>query len=159
MASFPPIARPCPLRFLRMPEPGRDWCTFCEKRVHDLDRMGDTERDALLARGGDVCVAYRVMRQALTLVAGGGVAAALATGCGDTPPAPASRVDRDSRAPVVRASAAESFADTVMVAGGIGPHVEDREGLTHRTLADLRRELAEFSAPPEVRTPKEPQDP
>jgi len=78
MASFPPIQSPCPLRFRALPEPGRDYCTFCEKRVHNLDRMSEAERAALFGRGGSICVAYTVQRAALGALAGAGVATALA---------------------------------------------------------------------------------
>jgi len=78
MASFPSITSPCPLRFRRLPEPGRDYCTFCCKRMHNLDLMSEAERAALLGRGGSVCVAHSVQRAAVTALAGAGIAAAVA---------------------------------------------------------------------------------
>ncbi len=79
MANFPPITSPCPLRWRALPEPGRDYCTFCERRVHNLDRLSEAERSALLAsRSGSVCVAYTVQRAAISVIAGAGIAATLA---------------------------------------------------------------------------------
>ena len=79
MANFPPITSPCPLRWRALPEPGRDYCTFCEKRVHNLDRLSEAQRSALLAsRSGSICVAYTVQRAAISVIAGAGIAATLA---------------------------------------------------------------------------------
>jgi hypothetical protein len=78
MTGFPRITSPCPLRFRALPEPGRDWCRFCEKRVHNLDLLSEDERAALLARGDAICVAYTLKRAASVALAGAGVAATLA---------------------------------------------------------------------------------
>jgi hypothetical protein len=77
MTSFPPIRVRCPLRFRALPEPDRDWCGFCQKRVHNLDLMSESERRALLARGDSICVAYTVKRAATAVAASAGVATAL----------------------------------------------------------------------------------
>ncbi len=78
--SFPKIDSPCPLRFGALPEPGRDFCARCERRVHNLDRLSAAERRTFLAScGGPVCVAYtRAVPRALgAALAAAGVAAAL----------------------------------------------------------------------------------
>ena len=78
MARVPVITSPCPLRWKSMPSAGMDFCGQCSRRVHNLDGMNDTERQAFFAAcSGEVCVAYTVRRSsALAGVLGLGVAAA-----------------------------------------------------------------------------------
>ena len=58
---FPKIHSPCPRRLSELPQPGRDLCSLCERRVHRLDTLSEPERRALLAKSeGPICVAYRL---------------------------------------------------------------------------------------------------
>jgi hypothetical protein len=80
LASYPKIDSPCPMRWTALPESGRDFCTRCEKRVYNLDRMSTDERKSFLSKcRGPVCVAYSVSpRPVLShTIASIGVAAAL----------------------------------------------------------------------------------
>jgi hypothetical protein len=80
MSSFPKIDSPCPLRWKSAPSAGRDFCTQCHRRVHNLDAMSEAERHALLAGcETDICVSYSVPRRRLA-AAGIGLAAALSFG-------------------------------------------------------------------------------
>lgn len=96
MPSFPHIDSPCPFRADEAPQPGRDHCGHCDRKVHNLDGMSEERRRAFLAGcSGKVCVAYTVHRSAQrrNLALGAGLAASLA-GSGavmaqDTPTVPA----------------------------------------------------------------------
>lgn len=80
MALFPKIDSPCPLRWKEMPSAERNFCTLCQRKVHNLDRMTAAQRrDFLASCSGEVCVAYTVPRRrsALPSAAGLGLAAAL----------------------------------------------------------------------------------
>jgi len=115
--SFPKIDSPCPLRFGALPEPGRDFCTRCERRVHNLDRMSASERRAFVAAcEGPVCVAYTARRLGVA-VAAAGLAAALQA-------APARAGDLDTNGVPAPEAAAEEPApcpitDEVIVMGSI----------------------------------------
>jgi hypothetical protein len=88
MSSFPKIDSPCPLRWKSAPSAGRDFCTQCRRRVHNLDAMNEAERRALLAGcETDICVSYSVPRRRIA-AAGIGLAAALSFGAAaaDVPP-------------------------------------------------------------------------
>ncbi|MEO8670838.1 MAG: hypothetical protein ABI411_05950 [Tahibacter sp.] len=81
MAHVPTIDSPCPIRWNAMPTAERNFCTQCERKVHNLDGMSDGQRREFLAAcSGSVCVAYTVRpaRSALSTRAGLGLAAALA---------------------------------------------------------------------------------
>ena len=66
MPKVPVITSPCPLRFNGAPRPGQDFCGQCQRRVHNLDGMSDSERHAFFAAcSGEVCVAYTVKRPML----------------------------------------------------------------------------------------------
>ncbi|HSX62399.1 MAG TPA: hypothetical protein VLF18_19615 [Tahibacter sp.] len=82
MSSFPKIDSPCPLRWKSAPEAGRDFCTQCRRRVHNLDALDDAQRRALLAGcETDICVSYSVPRRRFAPAAAGlGLAAALSFG-------------------------------------------------------------------------------
>jgi len=70
MARVPVITSPCPLRWAGPPQPGMDFCGQCQRRVHNLDLMSESEREAFL--GGcteKVCVSYTVRRTARIPVA------------------------------------------------------------------------------------------
>src|ERR1700748_110730 len=70
MARVPVITSPCPLRWAGAPQPGRDFCGHCQRRVHNLDLMSLPEREAFLTGcSGDVCVSYTVKRTARLPVA------------------------------------------------------------------------------------------
>lgn len=80
MALFPKIDSPCPLRWKEMPSAERNFCTLCQRKVHNLDGMTTAQRrDFLASCSGEVCVAYTVPRRrsALPAAAGLGLAAAL----------------------------------------------------------------------------------
>jgi hypothetical protein len=63
MARVPVITSPCPLRWKTMPSAGRDHCGQCDRQVHNLDGMNDTERASFFAAcSGEVCVAYTIRR-------------------------------------------------------------------------------------------------
>lgn len=66
MSRVPVIDSPCPYRVASMPIPGRDHCGHCDRKVHNLDGMNRSEREAFLfGCNGKVCVAYTVHRQAM----------------------------------------------------------------------------------------------
>ena len=139
MAGFPPIMSPCLLRWRALPEQRRDYCTFCEKRVHNLDRLSEPERDALLAsHSGSICVAYTVQRAAISVIAGAGIAATLAA-------APAG-----AEAPAIEDAYAQMKHDLSLFPISVGgtmafePNILDREAF-ERALAG---KPAEFVAPP-----------
>lgn len=80
MALFPRIDSPCPLRWKEMPSAERNFCTLCQRKVHNLDGMTTAQRRDFLANcSGEVCVAYTVPRRrsAAAAAAGLGLAAAL----------------------------------------------------------------------------------
>jgi hypothetical protein len=65
MAKIPVITSPCPLRFNSMPQSGKDFCGQCKRRVHNLDGMDDSQREAFFAAcSGEVCVSFSVRRSA-----------------------------------------------------------------------------------------------
>jgi hypothetical protein len=101
--SFPKIDTPCPLRWKEMPSAGRDFCTLCERRVHNLSTMSTDERRAFLAScSGEVCVAYTVPRKPVRAAAAGlGLAAALCLtpALASDPPAAMSPVTQQSLLP------------------------------------------------------------
>jgi hypothetical protein len=79
MARVPKITSPCPLRWAAAPQPGMDFCGHCQRRVHNLDLMSDSERTAFLEGcSGSVCVSYTVKRAARIPVALGVSLAAVA---------------------------------------------------------------------------------
>lgn len=64
MSLFPKIDSPCPLRWKTLPSAERNFCTLCERKVHNLDGMNVEQRKAFLAAcSGDTCVAYSVPRR------------------------------------------------------------------------------------------------
>ena len=80
--QYPKIDSPCPLRLRQAPQPGRDLCTHCQRRVHRLDLLDEAERRALLANSqAPICVAYAVPRSPQRLArAAAGVGLAVAMG-------------------------------------------------------------------------------
>ena len=59
--KFPKIDLPCPLHFNALPTAGKDFCTHCERKVHNLSGMTEVQRRQFLAScSGKVCVAYSV---------------------------------------------------------------------------------------------------
>ena len=64
MSRFPIIDSPCPFRFASRPQPGRDHCGHCDRQVHNLDGMSNSQREAFMRScQGKVCVAYTVQRK------------------------------------------------------------------------------------------------
>lgn len=82
MAKLPVITSPCPLRMSTKPGAGRDQCSLCKRRVHDLDAMTDAQRESFIANcSGEVCVVYTVRRPIATPVRlRSGIAAAAVLG-------------------------------------------------------------------------------
>ena len=61
--KFPKIDSPCPIRWSSLPTAERNFCTHCERRVHNLSGMTEVQRRQFLAScDGKVCVAYTVPR-------------------------------------------------------------------------------------------------
>jgi hypothetical protein len=59
MAEYPKIDSPCPIKWTSLPEAGNNFCKLCERSVHNLSAMTQTERKAFMAScTGSVCVAY-----------------------------------------------------------------------------------------------------
>ena len=81
MARIPLITSPCPLRWASLPEAGRDHCGQCDRKVHNLDGMSASQREAFLGGcSGKVCIAYtaNVKRQRRNVALGAGLMAAMA---------------------------------------------------------------------------------
>jgi hypothetical protein len=61
MARVPVIETPCPIANRPLPVGAADHCTQCDRTVHNLDRMSESQRRAFMsACSGKVCVAYTV---------------------------------------------------------------------------------------------------
>lgn len=96
MARVPVITSPCPLRIKSAPQPGKDFCGHCERRVHNLDLLSEAKREEFLAGcSGKVCVSYTVRRTSrMPLAIGMGLAAvALAGAVGAADQAPVTMPD------------------------------------------------------------------
>ena len=64
--EFPKIESPCPLRVAALPSAGRDFCSSCERTVHNLSAMSSEQRRTFMSScDGKVCVAYSVPVSAL----------------------------------------------------------------------------------------------
>lgn len=76
----PKIDSPCPLRWTALPTADRNFCTRCERKVHDLSGMTQLQRREFFAScSGKVCIAYTLPpARKSTLRVGLGVAAAIA---------------------------------------------------------------------------------
>ena len=142
---YPKIVGPCPLRFDSAPEPGRDYCSHCERRVVNLDALAAAARAAFLAGcTGKVCVSYAVPRRRTVhrLAAQVALAAAIAS-------APAAMAED---------VAEEEVLELVMLVGGIEPDREaawvDADAAAEAALptvaaGDLLRDTARFIEPPQ----------
>ena len=61
--KFPKIDSPCPLRWKALPTADKNFCTQCERQVHNLSDMTEQQRRQFLAScNGKVCIAYTVSR-------------------------------------------------------------------------------------------------
>lgn len=61
MAMFPKIQSPCPYRGDLSAVMDGDMCRMCERQVHDLTALTDTQRIAFFAGcAEEVCVSYRL---------------------------------------------------------------------------------------------------
>lgn len=98
MARAPVITSPCPLRWSKAPQPGNDFCGQCQRRVHNLDGMSMSEREAFFSGcSGEVCVSYTVRRPLRAAIAlGAGLAAAAALSGSASAEAPPAEVMPDS---------------------------------------------------------------
>lgn len=81
--KVPKITSPCPIRFNSMPRAGADFCSMCERKVHNLDGMTTKQRETFFAScSGEICVAYTVRRAptvaAISLAAMSAIAGAAA---------------------------------------------------------------------------------
>jgi hypothetical protein len=92
MSRVPLISSPCPFRWNSAPQPGQDFCGHCQRQVHNLDFMSQSEREAFLSGcSGKICVSYTVRRPVRTSIALGAslaAAAALSGSAGAQAPAP-----------------------------------------------------------------------
>lgn len=138
MPAFPKIDSPCPLRWKTQPAAGRDFCSQCRRRVHNLDAMCEAERRALLAGcETDICVSYSVPRRRM---AAAGLAVALSFGAAATePPADRSPVEKPALVPSVPSAdcPTEEQAELLeIMVGGIS-HAREAEWHTASDLPDL----------------------
>jgi len=79
MARVPVISSPCPLRWSAAPQPGKDFCGQCQRRVHNLTGMTEAQRESFFAEcSGKVCVSYTVrLPRPINSKVGVGLAASL----------------------------------------------------------------------------------
>jgi hypothetical protein len=64
MAQYPKIDSPCPIKGRERAETGIDFCKVCERSVHNLSAMTESERKRFMAScTGPVCVSYTVKRK------------------------------------------------------------------------------------------------
>lgn len=85
MASFPKIESPCPLRLTALPDAGKNYCSMCERKVHNLSAMTQFERSIFMRScTGKVCVAYSipVVSAKTVAMAGVGLSVAMWLGAG-----------------------------------------------------------------------------
>jgi hypothetical protein len=163
MSSFPKIDSPCPLRWNSAPAAGRDFCTQCRRRVHNLDAMSEAQRRALLAGcETDICVSYSVSRRRLA-AAGIGLAAALSFGAAAadvptdrSPVATPSVIPSEPKADCATNDEAPLEIEEIFV-GGISS-AREAEWVEASNLPDLPlagpdafEGEAEFIAPPAIR--------
>lgn len=118
MARVPHIHSPCPLRMSSAPQPGRDFCGQCQRKVNNLDLMTAGEREVFFSNCGEtVCVAYTLRRPMRASIALGAslVAAAVLAGAPEVlPPAAGDTTMPESTS----ATAAEEEMELVIVTGG-----------------------------------------
>lgn len=61
MARVPVVESPCPIAGKQLPKGATEYCTVCDRSVHNLDRMNARERVEFMSScSGKVCVAYTV---------------------------------------------------------------------------------------------------
>lgn len=121
MASFPKIESPCPLRVTALPSAGKDFCSMCERKVHNLSAMSQFERSVFMRScTGKVCVAYSIpVANTRTLaMAGVGLGMAVLLGAGS-----ALAGDTDAAAQFDPAQKPDSLLET----GAPEKHCDDEE--------------------------------
>lgn len=163
MSSFPKIDSPCPLRWKSAPSAGRDFCTQCRRRVHNLDAMSEDRRRALLAGcETDICVSYSVPRR--LAAAGLGLAAALSFGAAAaevpadrSPVAAQTLIPSEAEADCATEDTKETEIIEILVGGVRDPRSaewHDAGNLPEIPLAgaDAFDDAAEFGAPPAARS-------
>ena len=116
MARVPVITSPCPLRWSAMPSAGLDFCGKCSRRVHNLDGMSDSAREAFFSScSGEICVAYTVRRpHALA----GLLVAAAALGASAAATAQDQAIPTLTTGPTCDPNAKGSPLEFIMVTGG-----------------------------------------
>ena len=76
MAWFPKIHSPCPYKANLASVMDGDFCNACERNVHDISAMSDTERRAFLSDcQEDVCVSYSTLGKLVAATVGSGMMA------------------------------------------------------------------------------------
>jgi hypothetical protein len=61
LARVPVIESPCPIAGKPLPAGATEHCSLCERTVHNLNRMSETQRrEFMRSCSGKVCVAYTV---------------------------------------------------------------------------------------------------
>lgn len=72
MARVPVVESPCPIAGKDLPAGSTEHCGLCDRQVHNLDLMSESERVTFMAAcSGKVCVAYTVRVQAVRPPAAG----------------------------------------------------------------------------------------
>lgn len=121
MARIPVITSPCPLRWASLPEAGRDHCGQCDRKVHSLDGMSATQREAFLGGcTGKVCIAFtaNVRQQRRNVALGAGLLAALAG---------SSAMAAEPDLGLAATTGPTSPVDTTIAVAGEEPAIEDLE--------------------------------
>ena len=133
--KFPKIDSPCPIRWNALPTAEKNFCTQCERKVHNVTDMSEVQRRQFLAScNGKVCIAYTVpharplaaMRMSLGMLAVIAATPALAqdathegmspyTGVQVLPFAQPSTVECDD----ANARAEGELLETIVIAGGV----------------------------------------
>jgi hypothetical protein len=133
MARVPVVESPCPISGKLLPAGSSEHCSLCDRTVHNLDLMPESERVAFMRScAGKVCVAYTVQVSALRrssarrkfapAVAAGAAAFVMLPAAAQTPsdigPAP-SPVGEMSPLPGVADRPLCDDLDMVVVTGGV----------------------------------------
>jgi hypothetical protein len=70
MSFFPRVQRPCPYKGDLSDIITDDVCRLCDRKIHDLNLLSESERIAFLAScSGEICISYSFLRPALAAAA------------------------------------------------------------------------------------------